>query len=77
MSFVMTRSDSPTAGADEVPAPIAAQFMMQVHMLQRVSAQAVATCEVFSTIPAFSADTSATAAATEAANAIAAGSGGC
>ena len=77
MSFVMTQSDSVAAAADEVSAPIAAQFVMQAQMLQRVSAQAVAIHDVFSTIPAFNADTSATAAATEADNAITAGSGGC
>ncbi|MGO9152013.1 PE family protein [Mycobacterium sp.] len=74
MSFVMTQPDSLAAAADEVSASIAAQFAMHPQMSQQMSAQAAAIHEVFTTTLAFSADTRA---ATEAAKAIAAGSGGC
>ncbi len=58
------------AAADEVSALTAAQFAMHAQMYQRVSAQAAAVDEVFTTTLAVSADSYA---ATEAANAIAAG----
>jgi hypothetical protein len=87
MSFVMAQPDSlapaarnaaaatPTTGvvpaaADEVFALTAAQFAMHAQMYQGVSARAAAVHEVFATTLAMSAGSYA---ATEAANAIAAG----
>jgi PE family len=58
------------AAADEVSALTAAQFAMHTQIYQEVSAQAAAVHEVFTTTLALSADSYA---ATEAANAIAAG----
>jgi hypothetical protein len=58
------------AAADKVSALTAAQFVMHAQMYQRVSAQATAVHEVFSTTLAISADSYA---ATEPANTIAAG----
>ena len=58
------------AAADEVSARTAAQFAMHAQIYQEVSAQAAAVHEVFTTTLAMSADSYA---ATEAANAIAAG----
>ena len=66
---------TPTTGvvpavADEVSALTAAQFVMHAQMYRRVSARAAAVHEVFTTTLAVSAGSYA---ATEAANAIAAG----
>jgi hypothetical protein len=58
------------AVADEVSALTAAEFAMQAQIYQGVSAQAAAVHEVFTTTLAMSANSHA---ATEAANAIAAG----